>query len=127
MVGVVLATHGHLALSFLEVAEATLGKQKAVSAVGVRRGDGRKEISENLIQAISRVRQTDGILILTGMFGESNCRISRALFTNQCIRVVSGLNLPMLFKVLTHRSELNLNDLATCACESGRSGIIEAN
>lgn len=29
MVGVVLATHGHLALSFLEVAEVILGKQKA--------------------------------------------------------------------------------------------------
>ena len=101
MVGVVFATHGHLALSFLEVAEAILGKQKAV--VGVRRRDGRKEISENLIQAVSRVLQTDGVLILTGIFGESNCRISRALFTNQRIRVVSGLNLPMLFKVLTHR------------------------
>jgi len=74
MVGVVFATHGHLALSFLEVAEAILGKQKAV--VGVRRGDGRKEISENLIQAVSRVLQTDGVLILTGIFGESNCKLA---------------------------------------------------
>jgi mannose/fructose-specific phosphotransferase system component IIA len=35
MVGVVITTHGNLASTFLEVAEAILGKQEAVAAVGV--------------------------------------------------------------------------------------------
>ena len=124
MVGVVIATHGHLASAFLEVAEEILGKQEAVAAVGVMSQDGKSEISEHLIQAVSRVQQTDGTLILTGIFGESDCQISLSLFANQCVRVVTGLNLPMLFKVLTYRSKLDLNDLAACACEGGHSGII---
>lgn len=127
MVGVVMATHGRLAESFLEVAEAILGKQEAITAIGVLPDDGKKEITEHLVEAVSHVRGTDGVLILTGIFGESDCQMSLSLFAGQNIRVITGLNLPMLLKVLTHRATLNLAELATCACEGGRSGIIEAN
>ena len=127
MVGVVIATHGRLAESFLEVAEVILGRQEAVTAIGVHSEDGKKEIAEHLIQAVSHVRQTDGVLILTGIFGESDCQMSLSLFAGQDIRVITGLNLPMLLKVLTHRDRLPLGELAICACEGGRSGIIEAN
>jgi PTS system mannose-specific IIA component len=124
MVGVVITTHGNLASAFLEVAEAILGKQEALAAVGVMAQDGKKEISEHLVQAVSRVRQQDGVLILTGIFGESDYKMSLPLFANQHVRVVTGLNLPMLFKVLTYRSKLNLEDLVGCACTSGKAGII---
>lgn len=127
MVGVVIATHGRLAESFLEVAEAILGKQEAITAIGVLPDDGKKEISEHLIEAVADVRQTDGVLILTGIFGESDCQMSLSLFAGQNIRVITGLNLPMLLKVLTHRATLNLAELTTCACEGGKSGIIAAN
>jgi PTS system mannose-specific IIA component len=124
MVGVVITTHGHLASNFLEVAEDILGKQEAIKAVDVLPQEGKKEISEHLVQAVSRVRQPDGVLILTGIYGESDCKISLSLFDNQNVRVVTGLNLPMLFKVLTYRSKLTLQDLTACASESGKSGII---
>jgi PTS system mannose-specific IIA component len=113
-----------LASNFLEVAEDILGKQEAIKAVDVLPQEGKKEISEHLVQAVSRVRQPDGVLILTGIYGESDCKISLSLFDNQNVRVVTGLNLPMLFKVLTYRSKLTLQDLTACASESGKSGII---
>jgi len=124
MVGVVITTHGNLASAFLEVAEAILGKQEALASVGVMPQDGKKEISEHLVQAVSRVRQREGVLILTGISGESDYKMSLSLFANQHVRVVTGLNLPMLFKVLTYRSKLNLEDLVVCACTSGKAGII---
>jgi mannose PTS system EIIA component len=127
MIGVVIATHGHLASSFLEVAEDILGEQEAVAAVGVLPRDGAKEIKTHLIEAVDDVQRADGVLILTGIFGESDCQMSRILFAGQRIRIVTGLNLPMLLKVLTHRSELNLEDLVACACEGGRSGILDAS
>ena len=123
MVGVVITTYGPLASSFLEVAEAILGRQGAVKAVDVLPQEGKQEISAHLAQAVSQVREPDGVLILTGIYGESNCKISLSLFGNQRVRVVTGVNLPMLFKVLTYRSRLSLQDLAACACENGRSGI----
>ena len=95
MVGIVITTHGKLATTFLDVAESVLGNQEAVVAVDVMPQEGKDEILQHLAQAVSRVR------------------------------VVTGLNLPMLLKVLTHRSELDLNALAASACESGKAGIID--
>jgi len=125
MVSVVITTHGKLATAFLEVAETILGMQDAVVAVDVMPQDGKEEISQHLMQAVSCVQQKDGVLILAGIFGESDCQISLSLFNGHGARVVTGLNLPMLLKVLTHRSELDLNELAASACEGGKAGIIE--
>ena len=124
MVSIVITTHGKLATTFLEVAESILGRQEAVVAVDVMPQDGKDEILRHLTQAVSRVQQQDGVLILAGVFGESDCQISLSLF-HDGVRIVTGLNLPMLLKVLTHRSELDLNALAASACESGKAGIID--
>ena len=125
MVSIVITTHGKLATTFLDVAESVLGKQEAVVAVDVMPQEGKEEILQHLTQAVSRVQQQDGVLILAGIFGESDCQISLSLFRGNGVRVVTGLNLPMLLKVLTHRSELDLNALAASACESGKAGIID--
>ena len=125
MVSIIITTHGKLATTFLDVAESVLGKQEAVVAVDVMPQEGKEEILQHLTQAVSRVQQQDGVLILAGIFGEGDCQISLSLFRGNGVRVVTGLNLPMLLKVLTHRSKLNLNALAASACESGKAGIID--
>ncbi|MCZ6676187.1 MAG: hypothetical protein O7E52_02940 [Candidatus Poribacteria bacterium] len=124
MIGIILTTYGNLASAFLDAVAGILGSQELVEAVDVMPRDGEREISEHLIEAVSRVRQADGVLILTGLCGESDFNICLSLFANQSVRVVTGLNLPMLFKALTYRSKLNLSDLATCASEGGKFGII---
>lgn len=125
MVSIVITTHEKLATTFLDVAESVLGKQKAVVAVDIMPQEGKEETLQHLTQAVSRVQQQDGVLILAGIFGESDCQISLSLFRGNGVQVVTGLNLPMLLKVLTHRSELDLNALAASACESGKAGIID--
>ena len=125
MVSIVITTHGKLATTFLEVAENILGRQEAVVAVDVMPQDGKDDILQSLTQAVSRVQRQDGVLILAGVFGESDCQIGLSLFRGDEVRIVTGLNLPMLLKVLTHRSELDLNALAASACESGKAGIID--
>ena len=125
MVSIIITTHGKLAITFLDAAESVLGKQEVVVAVDVMPQEGKEKMLQHLTQAVSRVQQQDGVLILAGIFGESDCQISLSLFRGNGVRVVTGLNLPMLLKVLAHRSELNLNALAASACESGKAGIID--
>jgi mannose/fructose-specific phosphotransferase system component IIA len=42
------------------------------------------------------------------------------------LKVVTGVNLPMLFKVFTYRGILDLDALVELACEGGREGIFDA-
>ena len=132
MIGIIVTTCGELAKSFIETVEMVLGKQEAVEAVGVITQDSADDIISKLKAAIRKLQHLGGILILTGIFGESCCNFSLPLCHQKdilsCppIRVITGVNLPMLFKVFTYKNKLNLDELAARACESGREGIFDA-
>jgi PTS system mannose-specific IIA component len=133
MIGVIVTTCGKLASDFIETIEMVLGKQESVEAVVVTPQDSADDIIANLRTAMEKLQHSDGVLILTGIFGESCCNFSLSLCRRQSIvtspcplRVVTGVNLPMLFKVFTYRSMLNLDELAARACEGGRAGIFDA-
>ena len=132
MIGIIVTTYGKLASDFIETVEIVLGEQEFVETVGVMPQDSANDILSNLKAAIEKLQDSDGVLILTGIFGESCCNFSLSLcrcdnIISSCpLRVVTGVNLPMLFKVFTYRSILNLDKLAVRACEGGQEGIFDA-
>lgn len=132
MIGIIVTTYGKLASDFIETVEIVLGEQEFVETVGVMPQDSANDILTNLKAAIEKLQDSDGVLILAGIFGESCCNFSLSLcrcdnIISSCpLRVVTGVNLPMLLKVFTYRSILNLDKLAACACEGGQKGIFDA-
>ncbi len=65
----------------------------------------------------------DGILVLTDLFGSTPSNIA-SRFCSQGVRVVSGMNLPMLLKAL-NASQLPLDTLAEAVAERAHQGILE--
>jgi PTS system mannose-specific IIA component len=132
MIGIIVTTFGKLASDFIEAVETVLGKQEFVEAVGVMPKDSADDIIYNLKAAIEKLQNSDGVLILSGIFGESCCNFSLSLcrhnnIVSSCpLKVVTGVNLPMLLKVFTYRSILSLDELTARACEGGREGIFDA-
>ena len=78
MVGVVLVTHPHLGEEFIRSAEMICGKMPRVLTVSI---DTRKEVEElrlGIAEAIKKVDDGDGVLILTDMFGGTPSNMSLA-------------------------------------------------
>ncbi|HEX5638048.1 MAG TPA: PTS fructose transporter subunit IIA, partial [Gammaproteobacteria bacterium] len=80
------------------------------------------------LAAITKLDQGDGVLLLTDIFGGTPCNISQALHKlaldhGNKIRLVAGVNLPMLVRVLNY-VDLDLNELARKAASGGRDGIV---
>lgn len=63
----------------------------------------------------------DGVLVLTDLFGSTPSNVAARLPGQ--VRVVSGLNLPMVLKVCNY-ADLDLQSLAAKAISGGRSGIV---
>ena len=63
-------------------------------------------------------------MILTDLFGSTPYNIAKVLHQETNIRMVSGLNLPMLIKVMNYPN-LSLDELAQKAIKGGREGVIE--
>jgi mannose PTS system EIIA component len=77
---------------------------------------------ERAQQYLQQLEQGDGVLILTDLYGSTPSNIACKL-RNDKVAVITGLNLPMLIRVLNYPA-LNLHELAEKATGGGREGII---
>ena len=68
-------------------------------------------------------KDDEGVLILTDIYGATPCNIAKKLCCRENIRLVSGLNLPMLLRVMNY-AHLALPHLAEKAVSGGKAGIL---
>ncbi|MGQ9922167.1 MAG: PTS sugar transporter subunit IIA, partial [Desulfobacca sp.] len=87
--------------------------------------DARQQIADGLAQ----LNGSDGILILTDMFGGTPSNLSLSFLKKGQIEVITGVNLPMLIKVnhLRQGSQHNLREMALILQKSGQQGITVAS
>ena len=126
MIGVIIACHGELASEIVSVAEEIMGEQRHLEAISVKVGESKDNLRSKL-DIVMNMMDVDGVLILLDLFGSS--------FSNSCmyfaqkrthVAVVTGVNLPMVLKVLTHRDSMDLKNLVSLACKGGKDGILDA-
>jgi PTS system mannose-specific IIA component len=103
MVGLVVATHGHLAEELLRTAEGIVGPLERCEAVSVGAGTSMDEARTQLGEAVRRVDAGEGVLVLTDMFGGSPANLALT-FLDEKVEVVTGVNLPMIMKLATARA-----------------------
>jgi PTS system mannose-specific IIA component len=123
MVGVVLVTHPNLGEEFIRSAEMICGKMPRVLTVSI---DTRKEVEElrrGIAEAIKKVDDGDGVLILTDMFGGTPSNMSLAFLQEDRVEVLTGLNLPMMIKLSNCREGRPLKELARMVKEAGQKNI----
>ena len=81
-----------------------------------------KKVDEarNKIQALN---DGAGVLILTDIYGSTPANIACSLINEDNVRVISGINLPMLIRVLNYPN-LDIDELVLKAISGGKEGIM---
>lgn len=77
----------------------------------------------NLIHSLDKGQ---GVLVLTDLIGASPCNTVKFLSETLPIEVVTGVNLPMLIRIMNY-PDLALDVLAQKAISGGKDGIISCN
>ena len=123
MIGVVVVTHGQLATELVNAAETIVGDLPQFTAVSIGWHDDTQDAREEIAQAIARVRpDTDGVLILTDMFGGTPSNLAMT-FLGSDVEVITGVNLPMLIKLADLGARADLLTAAREMREEGRAAI----
>ena len=126
MIGVVLATHGHLAQEMLRTAEAVVGKLAQVAAVSVVATE--PDVRGTIEAAIRSVDQGEGVLLLTDLLGGSPTNLCLSFLTERKVEVVTGVNLPMLLKLGGLRATgKSIEQVAHELAEAGQKSIGHAS
>ncbi|OFW02965.1 MAG: PTS fructose transporter subunit IIA [Acidobacteria bacterium RIFCSPLOWO2_02_FULL_68_18] len=123
MIGIVVVTHGQLAAELLNAAETIVGELPRFAAVSIGWHEDAGDAREDIAQAITRVQQGDGVLVLTDMFGGTPSNLAMSFLTGDNVEVVTGVNLPMLIKLAGLTAPTSLREAAREIREHGRNGI----
>jgi mannose PTS system EIIA component len=123
MIGVVVVTHGQLATELLNAAEMIVGDLPQFAAVSIGWHEDTQDAREEIAQAIARVRQGSGVILLTDMFGGTPSNLAMTFLGDDTVEVLTGVNLPMLIKLAGAAASPDLLGVAREMREQGRNAI----
>lgn len=123
MIGLVLVTHGKLAVEFRSALEHVVGPQQNIETVSIGPDDDVDRRRQDILTAIGRVNQGSGVILLTDMFGGTPSNLAISVMEEGKIEVVAGVNLPMLIKLASVRTEKPLAESLSEAQQAGRKYI----
>jgi len=123
-VGVLLLTHEAMGDALIETARHLLGRiSLKVDAFSIPPGSDTDFAMTSAAARVRKLDSGDGVLVLTDIFGATPSNvIDKIQPIGVKIRRVSGLNLPMLLRVLNY-SEQGLAELAQTAADGARAGV----
>jgi PTS system mannose-specific IIA component len=123
MIGIIVVTHGALGSELIAVAEHVVGKQQAVIAVAIGPEDDIEARRNEIINKVKEVDAGNGVAILTDMFGGTPSNLAISVMAPGKVEVIAGVNVPMLIKLISVRSSMNVVNAVMTAQEAGRKYI----
>ena len=123
MIGMVLVTHGRLAIEFIAALEHVVGPQENVRSVSIGPDDDMEQRRKEILDGVAEVDDGGGVVLLTDMFGGTPSNLAISVLDQGRIEVVAGVNLPMLIKLASLRGKESLATVITEAQAAGRKYI----
>lgn len=127
MIGLVIVTHGGLATEFRAALEHIHGPQEKMDVISIGPDDDMETRRDDILAAIKRVDNGDGVILLTDMFGGTPSNLAISVMEDAKVEVIAGVNLPMLIKLASVRGESSLDEAISEAQEAGRKYISVAS
>jgi PTS system mannose-specific IIA component len=127
MVMGIVVTHGNLASELLETAKSIYGEFSDCQPVSNAQKSP-QALTKELASIVESASDSEGVVILTDFFGGSCSHACLGIeqdFEN--VRLVTGVNLPMLLAFLYRRNKVSFEDLPGELVERGINSIKEMN
>ncbi len=126
MSGILLITHGSIGQDMLDTVNAILGSCRLnTQAIGVLPDCDPDAVYAIASQRCKSLDDGQGVLVLTDLFGSTPSNIANRLLETHNVIVVSGVNLPMLLRIMNY-PDRELEILAEFATSGARNGIVLA-
>ena len=121
--GVIVLSHGPMALSLLESLKVIAGDVENCAAISIEAGDDPEELREKLEDVY---RQYEKAIILVDLMAgtpfNQACLSARA--REEKTYIASGVNMPMLIEVASCRKNTEMAELLVRAVKAGKDGTV---
>jgi|TARA_B110000967_G_C18710008_1_gene472203 PTS system mannose-specific IIA component len=123
MIGIIIITHGNLALELKAAMEHVIGLQKNTEIISINPDDDLETKKGDIAKSIKKADNNSGIIILTDMFGGTPSNLAITFLIPEKIEIISGVNLPMLVKIAELRDSKNLLEVIGAGKDAGQKYI----
>lgn len=122
-IGLLIISHDHVGRTLLETVARTLGRcPLATEVLDASRDCNPDSLVAQARDAVAALDRGDGVLVVTDLYGSTPSNIAARLVNDERVRVVTGVNLPMLIRIFNY-PQLGLDQLVEKAVSGGRDGI----
>jgi mannose/fructose-specific phosphotransferase system component IIA len=121
LTGVIVVTHGDAGAAMIAAAEQKVGHISSIAAVGVRLEDTATDVKRRLDEAVDGLHVKE-VVFLVDLGGSTPFNMCCRSCAGHSV-VVSGVNLPMLFKLSTVDRESGARQLAEELVKTGTKSI----
>ena len=105
MIGLMIITHGNLALELRSAMEHMIGDQNNIEIFSITPEDDVDIQKNNIEKKLKELKQGKGVIILTDVFGGTPSNLALNFLEPGVIEIMSGVNLPMLIKICQLRDK----------------------
>jgi PTS system mannose-specific IIA component len=128
MIGTVLVGHCRFADELYRILKNIVGDMDSICPVNFEPDESPDDSMKKLAAAIQKVSKGAGVLILTDMFGGTPSNLSLSFLEEGKVEVVTGVNLPMLIRLITLQNDSQqLAELAAELKSYGQKNICIAS
>ena len=125
MIGVLLVTHNGLGDSLVDCVRHVMGRVPPnIRVLSVLASDDPQRKEEEGRSLVAQLDTGAGVLMLVDLFGATPCNIARRLLQPGRVEGISGVNLPMLLRVICSTSDKPLAEMARKALEGGQECMV---
>lgn len=116
-------SHEGIASNLIKIGEAILQKKNSnLSCLEVPMDANVNSMLENIDNKLSQLDTTQGLLIITDIYGGTPSNIAQKIADKHQTDLISGINLPMVIRLLNYRDE-SLDSLLQKALDGAKKGI----
>ncbi len=124
MTGILIVTHANLGQALIEAVEFIVDEKiENVLAISIDIKDNPELLRTNIKKGIKKVKNDKGVIIFTDMFGGTPSNLSYSFLEEGCIEVISGVNLPTLFKAISIRDKMDISKAVEQIVAHGKKSI----
>lgn len=107
----VLASHNVFAKAILTTAEMFLGEQENAATIGLFPGDNAEDFEDSMRELVGDTSNEDCLILCDILGGTPFNTASKISYKDDHVKVMYGMNLPMVMEAINERDSMSLEEL----------------
>lgn len=111
MVGIVVVSENKEASEMLRSLKRLFGRTSGIVASTLGSAQNTRGMRLKIAKAISRVDEKEGVVVLTNLFGSTQCNVCKFFLKKGKVEMIVGFNFPLLIKLALVRGDMSFHKL----------------